>query len=85
MEINDINDITSPDFSLENMLESVEGLANTIADVDDTNMYFYFGLAILSLMITAFFVYKFYINKGKHVKFDDEETYEECENGICAR
>lgn len=81
----DIDDITSADFSLENMLDSVANLSNTIDDVSDSKSYFYFGLAILSLMITAYFAYKFYINKGKHVTFEDEESSADCENGICAR
>ena len=84
----DIDDITSADFSLENMLDSVANLTNTIDAPSDSSTYYYFGLAILSFMAATFFIYKFYITKEKHVTFNEQDMPVEAdceEHGFCKR
>jgi len=69
-------DITSSGFSLGNDYDLNGG-----AEVVDYKMYIYIGIAILALVI-SFLIYKFYVNKQKHVTFQDklDDCYDEVSN-----
>ena len=67
-------DITSSGFSLGNVYDLNGG-----AETGDYKMYIYIGIAILALVI-AFLIYKFYVNKQKHVTFQDK--LDDCYDGV---
>ena len=67
-------DITSSGFSLGNAYDLNGG-----AEVVDYKLYIYIGIAILALVI-SFLIYKFYVNKRKHVTFQDK--LDECYDGV---
>jgi len=63
----DAIDITSSEFSLSNInIPDLEGDYLT-----DYIIYIYIAVAILGLVIIMF-IYNFYINKQKHVTFQDK-------------
>ena len=77
-------DITSSEFSLggfpdlKNIMSS-DTTGNNGESLDYT-MYIYIAIAIL-LLIIAFLVYKFYINKQKQVTFQDNQNI--CYDNVC--
>ena len=74
-------DITNEEFSLGNITDLNEVIPNTISiDLSDYKMYIYIAVAIL-LLIIAFLVYKFYINKQKQVTFQDNQDM--CYDNVC--
>ena len=74
-------DITNEDFSLGNITDINKVISNTLSsDLSDYTMYIYIAIAIL-LLIIAFLVYKFYINKQKQVTFQDNQDM--CYDGVC--
>jgi hypothetical protein len=73
----DAIDITSSEFSLENVYNLNGG-----AEVVDYKMYIYIGIAILALVI-AFLIYKFYVKKQKQVTFQDK--LDDCYDNFCHR
>jgi hypothetical protein len=77
-------DITSSEFSLGNIPDSNEILSSSVIGgaAFDYTMYIYIGIAVLVLLI-AVFIYKFYINKGKHVTFQDK--LDDCYGDVCPR
>jgi tellurite resistance protein TehA-like permease len=66
-------DITSSEFSLENITKFNDVLSSSIEKyINFDYILYYIGIAIL-LLVVAFFVYKFYINKKiKHVTYEDK-------------
>jgi hypothetical protein len=82
----DAIDITSSEFSLSNIPDVNEVISNSVIGGGfnpDYTMYIYIGIGIL-LIVIAFLIYKFYINKQKHVTFQDklDDCYGE---GVCQR
>jgi hypothetical protein len=76
-------DITNEDFSLGNIPDINKVISNTLSsNLSDYIMYIYIAVAIL-LLIIAFLVYKFYINKQKQVTFQDNQNM--CYDGVCDR
>jgi tellurite resistance protein TehA-like permease len=66
-------DITSSEFSLENITNFNDVLSSSIKKyINFDYILYYIGIAIL-LLVVVFFVYKFYINKKiKHVTYQDK-------------
>ena len=77
-------DITSAGFSLDNIPDLNEVISNTVSNTvgSDYTMYIYIAAAII-LLVVAFLVYKFYINKQKQVSFQDSPDM--CYNDTCSR
>ena len=76
-------DITNEEFSLGNIPYLNEVISNTMSsDLSDYTMYIYIAVLVL-LLIIAFLVYKFYINKQKQVTFQDNQDM--CYDGVCDR
>ena len=76
-------DITSPEFSLGGFSELNDVISDTISlgniPSNYTN-YIYIGVTVL-VLIVAYFVYKFYINRVKKVTFQDK--LDDCYGGQC--
>jgi len=91
----DAIDITSSEFSLSNIpdineVPSPSILFGGMSNVTDYTMYIYIAIAIAILVgVIGILVYKFYINKKKHVTFQEsyspEDGGESCYNGVCPR
>jgi hypothetical protein len=67
-------DITSPEFSLGGFSELNDVISDTMSLGNispDYTSYIYIGVAVLVIII-AYFIYKFYINKEKKVTFQDK-------------
>ena len=67
-------DITSPEFSLGGFSEINDVISDTISLGNISSNYtifIYIGAAVLVIII-AYFIYKFYINKQKKVTFQDK-------------
>lgn len=76
-------DITSSEFSLGNLQDFTNIISNSAGgDIDsiDYTTYMYVGIAIL-VIVGAFVIYKFYINKPRQVHFNDEQI--DCTGGFC--
>ena len=80
----DAIDITSSEFSLGNIPNLNEVITSSVggSSFSDYSMYIYIGIAVLVLVI-SFFIYKFYINKQKHVTFQDKLNECYADNGVC--
>ena len=71
----DTIDVTSPEFSLGGISEINNVISDTISlgnISSDYTIYIYVGLLILFVII-CYFAYKFYINRGKKVTFQDDK------------
>jgi hypothetical protein len=73
-------DITNPEFLLD-IPNSIE-----VNNSFDTTNYMYIGIIFLILTL-CFLLYKFlYVNKIKHVTFQDTDNLNHCyDTGICKR
>ena len=79
----DAIDITSSEFSLSNNIPDFENFSPSSViggAISDYSMYIYIGISILVLVI-AFFIYKFYLNRQKHVTFQDK--LDDCYGDVC--
>lgn len=71
-------DITSKEFSLENISNSTILESKSLEFTkNDEFMYIYIAIGIIIFIIILFIIYKFDLNKTKHVSFNDknEEYY----------
>ena len=71
-------DITSKEFSLENLSNSTILESQSLELYKNDNFfYIYLAIGIILFVIMIFIIYKFVINKTKHVSFNDknEEYY----------
>ena len=84
----DSNDITNPDFSLENIPNINEVISGNIdidiIDINSDNSFNYVYIAVsIVVSFLCFVFYKFYINKRKQVSFLDSSTENNCDDGLC--
>lgn len=81
----DAIDITSSEFSLGNNIPDFNNLSPSSligGDNSDYTIYIYIAIAIVVLVI-SFFIYKFYINKQKHVTFQNK--LDDCYGDVCQK
>lgn len=74
-----IND-TIPDFVNDTIPDFLNDTINTniVHDISDTyNVFFlYLGICLIIILIIGFFTYNYFINKNRHVRFQDNvENY----------
>ena len=68
---------TIPEFVTESIPEFVTESVDNISDVDN-NFFVYLGIGLVFIAILGIFAYNYFINKNKHVRFQDNvENYEQ--------
>ena len=66
-----------PEFVTESIPEFVTESIPNISDADN-NFFLYLGIGLVFIAILGIFAYNYFINKNKHVRFQDNvENYEQ--------